>query len=177
MHPLLVAIASFVVMEPVTALTHRFVMHGAGRVLHRSHHRAVRPGESPRRWEANDLYPVAFASVVMIGLAVGFNVDGWSVLVPIGCGVTAYGAAYALVHDAYIHGRLPVFGNRRLPGFERLAAAHRIHHRRGNAPYGMLLPIVGRQDRAGGGTSGGDGVAGGSTSGSGSRPSHEPVDA
>ena len=89
MHPVLVALVSFVVMEPVTALTHRFVMHGAGIVLHRSHHRPVRDGESPRRWEANDVYPVAFASAVMFGLAIGFNVAGWSVLVPIGCGVTA----------------------------------------------------------------------------------------
>lgn len=159
MHPVLVALASFVVMEPVTALTHRFVMHGAGHVLHRSHHRPVRDGESPRRWEANDLYPVAFASVVMIGLAVGFNLPGWSVLVPIGAGVTAYGAAYALVHDAYVHGRVPLFGHRRVPVLERLAAAHRVHHHHGGAPFGMLLPVLGRQDR------------------NGSRPSHDPLDA
>ena len=197
MHPVLTALASFVVMEPVTALTHRLVMHGPGRVLHRSHHRPLRDGESPRRWEANDLYPVAFAGVVMIGLAIGFNVDGWSVLVPIGCGITAYGAAYALVHDAYVHGRIPLAGGRRLPVFERLAVAHRVHHRHGGPPYGMLLPVLSRQDRpapsggrssgagsggrSSGGRSAGSGSAGSETPGSGerrgSRPSHEPLDA
>lgn len=129
-------------MEPVTALTHRFIMHGVGLRLHRSHHRPDAHG-----WEANDLYPVMFAAVVMLGLAIGFNVAGFGALVPMCVGVTMYGAAYALVHDVYIHGRLPVFGGRRVAGFERLAAAHRQHHRRGGAPYGMLVPVVARGSR------------------------------
>ncbi len=162
MHPVLAALLGFVLMEPITALVHRAVMHGPGMVLHRSHHRRVRPGASPRRWEANDLFPVAFAAVVMLGLAVGFNVAGFEVLVPVGLGVTAYGAAYALVHDAYIHRRLPVFGGRTVPILERLAAAHRVHHERNGAPYGMLVPLPRRAAQRGR---------------SGSRPSHEPADA
>lgn len=141
----LVALAAFVLMEPITALVHRLVMHGVGLGLHRSHHRPVRAGESPRRWEANDAFPVMFAALVMAGFAVGFNVAGFDVLVPIGLGVTAYGAAYALVHDVYIHGRLPLFGGRTVPGFERLAAAHRVHHRHDGAPYGMLVPVMARR--------------------------------
>jgi beta-carotene 3-hydroxylase len=163
-----IVVASFLVMEPVTALTHRFVMHGVGRRLHRSHHRRDSTG-----WEANDLYPVMFAAVVLVGLAIGFNVDGWSVLVPIGVGVTLYGLAYALVHDVYIHRRLGRFGGRTLPGFERLAAAHRVHHDRNGAPYGMLIPVVpGRRRPATGQVSG---RASGSVSGS--VPSQVPVDA
>jgi beta-carotene 3-hydroxylase len=135
-----VAIVAFVLMEPLTAVTHRWVMHGFGIGLHRSHHRRVRPGESPRRWEANDAYPVLFAALVMLGLAVGFNVAGFAALVPAGIGVTFYGLTYALVHDVYIHRRLALFGDRRIPGLERLAAAHRVHHERNAAPYGMLAP-------------------------------------
>lgn len=161
MRPVLIALAAFVAMEPITALVHRAVMHGAGMVLHRSHHRRVRPGESPRRLEANDVFPVVFAAIVMFGFAIGFNVDGWSVLVPIGVGVTSYGAAYALVHDVYIHQRLGWFGGRRLPVFEQLAAAHRRHHDEGGAPYGMLAPLPVRRDQV---------------ARSGSRPSHEPVE-
>jgi beta-carotene 3-hydroxylase len=63
-------------------------------------------------------------------------------------GVTAYGAVYALVHDVYVHGRLPVFRGRRVPVLDRLAAAHRIHHLFNGEPYGMLLPVVPRQLRA-----------------------------
>lgn len=149
MGSLAIAVAGFVLMEPLTALTHRYVMHGIGVALHRSHHRRVRPGESPQRWEANDAYPVMFAAVVMLGFAAGFNVSGLGALVPLGIGITAYGMAYALVHDVYIHRRIPMFGDRQLPGLERLAAAHRVHHDRNGAPYGMLVPVLARSSRSG----------------------------
>ena len=129
--------AAFAAMEPVTAGTHRFVMHGLGMRLHRSHHR-----HGPGRLEANDAFPVMFAALVCLGLWVGFNAPRWSELVPIGVGVTAYGAAYALVHDVYIHRRLRLFGVRRVAVLDRLADAHALHHRFGGAPFGMLVPIV-----------------------------------
>ena len=144
-------VAGFVAMEPITALTHRMIMHGFGHALHRSHHRINSSG-----WEANDLYPLFFASIVVLGLAVGFNVPHWGSLVPVGIGITLYGAAYALVHDVYIHGRLPLFRNRRFAALDRLADAHQVHHRRNGAPYGMLVPVLSRAN--------------------GSRPSHVPVD-
>jgi beta-carotene 3-hydroxylase len=150
-----VAVASFVAMEPLTALVHRTVMHGAGIVLHRSHHRNAANG-SVERWEANDAYPLAFAGAVMTGFAIGFNVARLGVLVPIGIGITAYGLAYATVHDAYTHRRLPLFGTRRVRILDRLATAHEVHHRDGGAPYGMLVPMRSRN---------------------GSRPSHAPDDA
>jgi beta-carotene 3-hydroxylase len=137
MGALAVVVLAFVAMEPVTYAVHRWVMHGPGRALHVSHHRS-RSG----RLEANDLYPVAFAAMVGVGLVVGFNVDGWGALVPIGVGVTCYGAVYAAVHDGYIHGRFPVPAGRRGRGWARLAAAHRLHHRFGGEPYGMLFPMV-----------------------------------
>ena len=133
---LLVAIA-FAAMEPLTAATHRWVMHGIGEWFHRSHHRA-RPGGG---WERNDWFPVAFAAVVLLGLWAGFNVDGLAGLVPVGVGITLYGAAYALVHDVYIHRRIALF-RRPIAPLERLADAHRIHHLYNAAPYGMLLPVV-----------------------------------
>lgn len=137
MRPLLLIVVAFAAMEPVTAGTHRFVMHGIGIRLHRSHHR---PGT--RGLEANDAYPVMFAAVVCVGLWIGFNAPRWSDLVPIGIGITLYGVAYALVHDVYIHGRVLLFGERRWSVLDRLADAHALHHRFGGAPYGMLLPIV-----------------------------------
>ena len=101
-----------------------------------------------------------FAAVVCVGLWVGFHEPRLAELVPIGVGVTAYGAAYALVHDVYIHRRLRWFGDRRLALLDRLAAAHALHHRFGGAPYGMLVPIVPAPACAHGA--------------SGSRPSHVP---
>jgi beta-carotene 3-hydroxylase len=135
------ALAAFSAMEPLTAAVHRFVMHGVGLALHRSHHRG-----DHRRWEANDAFPVVFAAAVCLGLWIGFHEPRFGELVPVGIGVTAYGAAYALVHDVYIHGRLrwfaPAGPMRRIAVLDRLAAAHAVHHRSGGAPYGMLVPIV-----------------------------------
>lgn len=134
---LLVAAVAFVVMEPVTYAAHRWVMHGVGERLHRSHHQPP-----TGRFEANDWYPVMFAAVVLAGLAVGFNVPGWGGLVPVGVGITLYGMAYAFVHDGYIHRRLPFLGEWRSPLLDRLAEAHRIHHLYNGEPYGMLVPFV-----------------------------------
>jgi beta-carotene 3-hydroxylase len=125
-------------MEPLTYAAHRWVMHGAGWVLHRSHHRLRQEGV----FEANDWYPVGFAAVTIMAMAAGTLAPSVHVLVPVGVGVTAYGAAYAFVHDVYIHGRFA-----RIPTFqplERLRAAHALHHRFGGEPYGMLCPIVPR---------------------------------
>jgi beta-carotene 3-hydroxylase len=134
--PFVAAAIAFVLMEPLTYAAHRWVMHGAGWVLHRSHHRA-RPGGG---LEANDWYPVLFAAVTILAMAAGTVAPTVHVLVPIGVGVTAYGAAYAFVHDVYIHGRfvrIPTIGL-----LERLRAAHALHHRFGGEPYGMLCPVV-----------------------------------
>jgi beta-carotene 3-hydroxylase len=153
---LLVAAAAFLLMEPFTYAAHRWIMHGPGERLHRSHHvNAAR--NVPTAWEANDVFPLVFASAVMGALALGFNAASFAVLVPVCIGVTVYGAAYFAVHDLYIHRRIRLLGDRRIAPLERLADAHRMHHATNGEPYGMLMPIV-RQPR-------------------GSRPSHAPVEA
>ncbi len=144
-----IACSAFVAMEPVTAATHRWVMHGVGDVLHRSHH-----GRGASTWETNDWYPVMFAAIVNVGLFAGFNWDGFGALLPAGVGVTVYGIAYAIVHDVYIHRRLGWFGDHRIAAFDRLAEAHRIHHLYNAAPYGMLFPVVPADLRARAGRTG-----------------------
>lgn len=126
-------VAAFVVMEPVTYAVHRWVMHGAGWCLHRSHHAA-----RAARLEANDAFPVVFAGITLVAMLAGFS--RWPTLVAVTAGVTLYGVAYGLVHDVYIHGRLG--GRRRVGALERLREAHALHHRFGGEPYGMLLPVV-----------------------------------
>ncbi|MEJ7765842.1 MAG: sterol desaturase family protein, partial [Acidimicrobiales bacterium] len=89
----LYAVLAFVAMEGLTYLAHRFVMHGIGWALHRSHHQV-----SADRLEANDAFPCIGAAIAMIAFAVGFNVPVPG-LVAVGFGVTAYGFAYMFVHD------------------------------------------------------------------------------
>ncbi len=132
----LVVVAALVVMEPFAALTHRFVMHGFGMGWHRSHH------EPPRaRFEANDLFPVTFAAATILVLVIGVYAGGPAVLVPIGIGVTAYGAAYLLVHEVIIHRRVRVVPVPDRVG-RRLREAHNVHHLFARAPYGFLAPVV-----------------------------------
>lgn len=130
-----VVVASFLLMELVSYLAHRFLMHGPGMSLHASHHSTPRS-----RVEANDLFPVGFAALTIMVMAVGATWPRFDLLLTIGAGVTAYGAAYVFVHDVYIHarlGQLPEVGV-----LEWLKAAHRLHHLYGGEPYGMLLPIT-----------------------------------
>ena len=101
-----------------------------------------------------------FAALVCIGLWLGFHAPRLAELVPIGVGITAYGAAYALVHDVYIHRRLRWFGDRRVP---RPRAARRRPRRAPPLRRGAV-----RDARAG------RAAARVRVSASGSRPSHVP---
>jgi len=133
-----IALLALVVMEPVTAGLHRLVFHGFGMGWHRSHH------EPPRHaFEANDLFPVVFALATILVLSIGVWIGGGGALIPLGIGVTAYGAGYLLIHDVIIHRRLPWPTIPDRLG-RRLRAAHNVHHLFGRAPYGFLAPVVPR---------------------------------
>jgi beta-carotene 3-hydroxylase len=137
-----VAVGAFAAMEAVSYLAHRFVMHGAGMVWHRSHHV---PTDGP--FERNDLFPLCFSTVGVLLFALATMGPAVRPLLWVAIGVTAYGAAYLAVHEVVIHRRLPV----RVPTnayVDWLREAHRVHHRFGAEPYGMLLPLVPRSLRA-----------------------------
>src|SRR4051794_23098888 len=135
MGDVLVAVAAFVLMEAVTYAAHRWVMHGPGRALHNSHHEATQG-----RFEANDLYPLMFASVTILVMVAGVSLPSLHLLLVAGIGVTCYGASYVFVHDVYIHGRLGALP--RIAVFERLRRAHAVHHLYSSEPFGMLVPII-----------------------------------
>ena len=135
--PWVVAAVSFVAMEPVAAVVHRTVMHGSGWGWHRSHH--ARPRPAP---EGNDAYPLVIGAVVFAAMLVGHLVEPLRPLLWVGAGLTAYGAAYAVVHDLLVHqrlGRIPLVRSRYV---RWVAAAHALHHDDGRAPYGFLVPVV-----------------------------------
>lgn len=139
-----VALVALVVMEPVTALVHRRVMHGVGMGWHRSHHR-TRGGSG---FEANDLYPVTFAALTIIAMALGASVPALAPLLGVGVGVTVYGLSYVVVHEVVIHRRVralePLVDRvaDRVPLLDRWRVAHALHHRFGREPFGMLVPVV-----------------------------------
>ena len=121
-------------MEPIAAWVHRFFGHGPGWSLHVDHHQ-------PRcRWERNDLIPLGFAGLAMVAFAFGAARPGLRWLFWIALGVTVYGGAYGLIHDIYIHRRLPLLPAR-VAMLEPWRRAHLEHHERGTAPFGVLLPL------------------------------------
>ena len=129
-------LAAFAFMEGVAWFTHKYVMHGFGWVWHRSHH-------SPRTgaFELNDLFAMVFATPAIV--AIYFGVHGIAPLLPIGIGITAYGAVYAMFHDGLVHRRYWTPLSARSRFWKRLIQAHRIHHavttKQGCVSYGFLM--------------------------------------
>jgi beta-carotene 3-hydroxylase len=130
-------IATVLAMEVFAYVVHRWVMHGAGWFLHKSHHR-------PRTgmFELNDLYGVIFAipSILCIyaGMQAGWGAAwGWA-----GLGIAGYGAIYFGFHDVIVHKR---FNHRYIPKsdyMKRIIQAHRLHHvvetRQGTVSFGFI---------------------------------------
>lgn len=124
-------------MEGFAYAAHRWVMHGPGWFLHRSHH-CPRNG----RFELNDLYAAIFA-IPSITLLLGGVHLGWGTwAIWVGAGIAAYGAIYFGFHDVIVHRRI---GHRYVPRslyMKRIVQAHRLHHavetRTGTVSFGFL---------------------------------------
>lgn len=123
-------------MEGFAWFTHRYVMHGFMWVWHKSHH-------EPRlgNFELNDLFAVVFAAPAIVAIWLGVNTPlTW--MLPVGLGITAYGAIYFLFHDGLVHKRFPM-PRPRSEYWKRLIQAHRFHHavhaKDGCVSFGFLM--------------------------------------
>ncbi|MBO0369533.1 sterol desaturase family protein [Pseudomonas putida] len=118
---LVVLLGTLVTMEGVGTLAHKYIMHGWGWWLHRSHHQ-------PQLGvlETNDVYLVALALIAAALVALGKA--GHAPLQWVGAGVAGYGLLYVVAHDGLFHRHWP----RRLRPvnryLKRLHRAHRLHH-------------------------------------------------
>ena len=134
---ILVTVATFCVMEGITWLTHRYVMHGFLWTLHKDHHR-----KKPGFLEKNDWFFVIFAVPSITLILFGTTHRIWW-MQAIGFGIMAYGAAYFLVHDVIIHQRFKWFRKSRNRYVAAIRRAHRMHHKHlSKSPgesFGMLL--------------------------------------
>jgi beta-carotene 3-hydroxylase len=129
-------LAAFAFMEGFAWFTHRYVMHGFMWVWHKSHHE---PREGA--FELNDLFAVVFATPAIVAIWLGVNTDmTW--LLPVGIGITAYGAVYFLFHDGLVHRRWAM-PKAKSAYWKRLIQAHRFHHavntKDGCVSYGFLV--------------------------------------
>src|SRR3954465_14478133 len=134
---ILVLLSTFLVMEGITWLTHRYVMHGILWHLHTDHHQ-----KEPGFFEKNDWFFVIFAvpSICLIGYGT-YHPVWW--MQAIGFGIMLYGAAYFLVHDVIIHQRFKWFSRSSSTYVRAIRWAHKMHHKhldkQEGESFGMLM--------------------------------------
>ncbi len=121
---ILIVLITFILMEGLTWMTHKYVMHGFLWVLHRDHH----DHDHESVLQHNDYFFIIFAVPAIILMYLG-STHQFNHLFFIGLGITLYGCAYFLVHDVFIHQRIKLFRNTRNPYLLAIRRAHKQHHK------------------------------------------------
>jgi len=121
---ILITVLTFSLMEIVTWLTHKYVMHGFMWYFHEDHHQPGYKGV----FERNDVFFIVFAIPSIVLFYFGFE-GGLNYLFFIGLGILFYGIAYFLVHDVFIHRRLKIFGRSKSRYLKALRKGHKAHHK------------------------------------------------
>nr|WP_299074347.1 sterol desaturase family protein [uncultured Allomuricauda sp.] len=121
---ILIFFGTFSVMEFMAWFTHKYVMHGFLWGLHKDHHKK----DHDSWFERNDFFFIFYAVVSMSFIMVANNTSFWYGW-PIGLGILAYGIAYFLVHDIFIHQRFKVFRNANNWYARGVRRAHKMHHK------------------------------------------------
>jgi beta-carotene 3-hydroxylase len=119
-----ITLATFLVMETITWLTHKFVMHGFLWYLHEDHHQP----KYQSFFEKNDWFFVIFAIPSILLFYNGVNPE-LNFLFFIGLGILLYGMAYFFIHEIIIHQRIKMFTRTKIKYFVGLRKAHKIHHK------------------------------------------------
>ncbi|WP_407525643.1 sterol desaturase family protein [Lacibacter sp. MH-610] len=134
---ILLAFAVFFIMEGITWLTHKYVMHGFLWYLHEDHHQ-------PRGhfFEKNDAFFLIFAIPSWLCIMLGL-MNGVYWVVSIGAGIAMYGLAYFIVHDIIIHQRFKIFSRWNSTYVRAIRWAHKMHHKhmdkQDGESFGMLF--------------------------------------
>lgn len=134
-----VALVVACAMEPWAMLLHGVVWHGPLAFVHRSHH-TKRAGTFEWNDALSTLHAPPAIALILFGCR-GPEGPLREVLFGVGLGMTLFGMAYVVVHDGFVHERLPITWLARFRYFRTLRACHRAHHR-GDAdhgPYGLFL--------------------------------------
>lgn len=120
---IIACIAAFGFMEAFAWFMHKYIMHGVGWFLHKSHH-------EPRhgRFELNDLYAIIFAAPAIYLMWIGSPEYNW--LFWTGTGISLYGLCYFGFHDVIVHRRLKHGYKPHSRYMQRIVRAHKMHHKK-----------------------------------------------
>lgn len=131
-------IVTFCSMELVAWFTHKYIMHGFLWILHKDHHHK----EHSNWWERNDLFFIFYA-VISTYCIVNHHQDKFWIGYPVGFGILAYGIAYFLVHDVFIHQRIKWFRKTNNTYALAIRRGHKMHHKHlgkhDGECFGMLI--------------------------------------
>ena len=134
---ILIFLGTFLFMEFMAWFTHKYIMHGFLWSLHQDHHKK----DHDSWFERNDAFFIFYAIVSMSLFY--FGTTGFWYGYPLGFGILAYGIAYFLVHDIFIHQRFKLFRNANNWYSRGVRRAHKMHHKhlgKGDGEcFGMLF--------------------------------------
>lgn len=134
---ILIIIVVFFLMEGLTWLTHKYIMHGLLWSLHKDHHDHSHQG----KMEKNDYFFLIFALPAIAIMYYG-SLENYNYWFYIGLGITIYGLAYFFVHDLFIHQRLKILKNTQNPYFLAIRRAHKQHHKHINKEDGECFGFL-----------------------------------
>ena len=134
---ILVVLGTFIGMEGVAWLTHKYIMHGAFWNLHKDHHKK----DDPIFFEKNDYFFLIFAIPGIAALGFG-TLYGNEILLSIGIGITIYGGAYFFIHDIFIHQRFKILRNSDNWYFRAIRRAHKMHHKHVDKEHGECFGML-----------------------------------
>jgi beta-carotene 3-hydroxylase len=123
-YSILIFFVVFSIMEFMAWFTHKYVMHGFLWILHKDHHKK----DHDSWFERNDAFFLFYAAVSITCFYLG-SIEGIWYCWPIGFGILAYGIAYFVVHDIFIHQRFRMFRNANNWYARGVRRAHKIHHK------------------------------------------------
>lgn len=118
-----ITLITFVIMEGVTWVMHKYVMHGFLWYLHEDHHKP-----NAHFFEKNDTFFLIFAIPSWLCIMFGLQ-DQLFWLAGIGFGIALYGFAYFMVHDVIIHQRFKWFSRSTNTYIKAIKWAHKMHHK------------------------------------------------
>lgn len=119
----LIVIVSFIAMEGIAWLAHKYLMHGLLWSLHKDHHQ---PHDN-HVFEKNDYFFVIFALPAIVCFYFGYA--NYSAPFWVAVGITLYGLAYFFIHDLFIHQRVKVLRKANHAYFKAIRKAHKVHHK------------------------------------------------
>ena len=114
---------TFLGMEGMAWLTHKYIMHGFMWRWHESHH-----VHHKNPLEKNDLFSVVFGIASTITIVMGAEIPTLWPLFPIGLGIATYGLFYFIFHDIIVHRRIKIKYKATSRYMKRIMKAHYVHH-------------------------------------------------